>query len=136
MQLHQLQPIHKKKSGKRVGRGGKRGTYSGRGQKGQKARAGHNIRPAIRDFIKQIPKLEGPRFNAPEKYVAIINLKDISKKYKEGETVSSATLIEKQLVRRIKGKVPEVKILGMGELKFKVKFENVKMSKSVEKKMK
>jgi len=36
MQLHQLKPNHKKKSRKRVGRGGKKGTYSGKGMKGQK----------------------------------------------------------------------------------------------------
>ena len=36
MQLHQLKPIHKNRKSKRVGRGGKRGTYSSRGMKGQK----------------------------------------------------------------------------------------------------
>jgi len=59
MQLHQIQPIHKLKKKKRVGRGGKRGTYCGRGIKGQKARAGAKIRPEIRDLIKRIPKLKG-----------------------------------------------------------------------------
>ncbi len=57
MQLHQLQPSHKNRSKKRIGRGGKRGTYSGRGMKGQKARAGRKIRPAIRDLIQSLPKL-------------------------------------------------------------------------------
>lgn len=42
MQLHELKPKHKAKKKKRVGRGGKRGTFSGRGVKGQKARAGRN----------------------------------------------------------------------------------------------
>jgi len=59
MQLHQVQPIHKNKSKKRVGRGGKRGTYSGRGMKGQKSRAGRKIRPAVRDLIQRTPKLRG-----------------------------------------------------------------------------
>lgn len=59
MQLHQLQPLYKLKDKKRIGRGGKRGTYSGRGQKGQKARAGHKIRPALRDLIQRLPKLRG-----------------------------------------------------------------------------
>jgi large subunit ribosomal protein L15 len=61
MQLHQLQPITKKKAEKRVGRGGKRGTYSGRGLKGQKARAGRKIRPAIRDYIQKLPKIKGAK---------------------------------------------------------------------------
>ncbi len=59
MQLHTLQPIYKLKAKKRVGRGGSRGTYSGRGQKGQKARSGHKIRPAERDLIQRLPKLRG-----------------------------------------------------------------------------
>lgn len=59
MQLHTLKPLHSGRSKKRIGRGGKRGTYSGRGQKGQKSRAGRKIRPAMRDLIQRIPKLRG-----------------------------------------------------------------------------
>ncbi|HOK35099.1 MAG TPA: hypothetical protein PLL80_00755 [Candidatus Pacearchaeota archaeon] len=59
MQLHQIQPTHKPKDKKRIGRGGKRGTYSGKGIKGQTSRAGAKIRPEIRDFIKKIPKKRG-----------------------------------------------------------------------------
>lgn len=49
----------KTKPKKRVGRGGKRGSFSGRGIKGQKARSGHRIRPAERDLIQRLPKLRG-----------------------------------------------------------------------------
>lgn len=42
-----------------VGRGGKRGKTSGKGTKGQNARAGRKKRPEIRDFIKRFPKLRG-----------------------------------------------------------------------------
>lgn len=59
MQLHELQPKTKNKKKKRIGRGGKRGTYCGRGLKGQKSRAGRRIRPAVRDVILRIPKLRG-----------------------------------------------------------------------------
>lgn len=59
MQLHELQSLHPNKKEKRVGRGGKRGTYSGRGVKGQSSRAGHRIRPAERDLIQRMPKLRG-----------------------------------------------------------------------------
>jgi len=62
MQLHQIQPITKRRIKRRVGRGGKRGTYSGRGGKGQTARAGAKVRPEIRDLIKKIPKIRGYRF--------------------------------------------------------------------------
>lgn len=43
MQIHQLNPKQKKKNKKRIGRGGKRGTYCGRGVKGQKSRAGRKL---------------------------------------------------------------------------------------------
>ncbi|MEK9186632.1 MAG: uL15 family ribosomal protein, partial [Patescibacteria group bacterium] len=59
MQLHQLKPRHRQYPKTRVGRGGKRGTTSGRGQKGQKSRSGHRIRPAERDYIQRLPKLRG-----------------------------------------------------------------------------
>jgi len=59
MQLHQLKPKNKSKKVKRIGRGGKRGTYSGKGIKGQRCRAGAKIRPEIRDMIKKIPKKRG-----------------------------------------------------------------------------
>ncbi len=59
MQLHELKPNHPRTAEKRVGRGGKRGTFSGKGTKGQHARAGHKIRPAERDFIQRLPKMRG-----------------------------------------------------------------------------
>jgi len=59
MQIQELKPNCKNKKKKRIGRGGKRGTYCGRGLKGQKSRAGRRIRPAVRDFILRTPKLRG-----------------------------------------------------------------------------
>ena len=59
MQFHNLKSKTKRKSKRQVGRGGKRGKTSGRGTKGQNARAGHKKRPELRDFIKRIPKLRG-----------------------------------------------------------------------------
>ncbi|MBU2101416.1 hypothetical protein KKH05_01725 [Patescibacteria group bacterium] len=61
MNLHDISPINKNKKKKRIGRGGKRGTFSGRGIKGQKSRAGRKIRPASRDLIQQLPKLRGSK---------------------------------------------------------------------------
>jgi len=136
MQLHQVKPIHSSKRKKRVGRGGKRGTYSGRGIKGQRARAGHKIRPEIRDFIKKIPKKRGYRFKSFRPKPEIVNLRDLEKYFQEGEVVSPQTLLEKGLIGRIKGRVPEVKILGSGELKKKLIIENCQMSKSVKKVLK
>ncbi len=130
MQLHQLKPKYKLKSKKRIGRGGKRGTYSGRGIKGQKARAGAKIRPELRDFIKKIPKKRGYRFKAKPK-PQIVNLKNLEKHYKEGETVSPETLLKKGLIAKVKGRIPKVKILGQGKLNKKLEIKNCKMSKKV-----
>lgn len=133
MQLHELKPTHKIKKKKRVGRGGKRGTYSGRGIKGQKARAGAKIRPALRDFIKKIPKKRGYRFEGRKKEKPqIINLKDLEKYFKEGEVVNPEALLKKGLVSKIKGgKMPIVKILGQGTVTKRLKIENCLVSKSV-----
>jgi len=131
MQLYQLKPIHKAKNKKRVGRGGKRGTYSGKGIKGQKSRAGHKIRPEIRDFIKKIPKQRGYRFKSFRTKPTIINLKDLNEKFSDGEVVSPKTLLNKELIAKVKGRMPEVKILGVGELKKKIKIEGCKISKSI-----
>ncbi|MEX2054314.1 MAG: hypothetical protein WD883_02130 [Candidatus Colwellbacteria bacterium] len=65
MQLHELQPTHKNKTKKRIGRGGKRGTFSGKGVKGQKSRAGRKLRPGTRDLMQQTPKLRGARNYGP-----------------------------------------------------------------------
>lgn len=59
MQLHNIAPRHHNTTKRRVGRGGKKGTYSGRGLKGQKSRAGNKVRPALRDFVLKVPKLRG-----------------------------------------------------------------------------
>ena len=59
MQFHSLKRKTPNKKSKAVGRGGKRGKTSGRGTKGQNARAGRKKRPELRDFIKHVPKLRG-----------------------------------------------------------------------------
>ena len=130
MQIHQLKLKHKLKKKKRVGRGGKRGTYSGKGQKGQKARAGRKMMPAIRELIKRYPKLRGYRFKIGQRNIAIKNIGDLDKSFKKDETVSPEALIEKKLIRRIKGKTPRVKILGKGELTKPLIVQNCQVSKA------
>ena len=95
MQIHNLQRIHKNKKDRIVGRGGKHAKTSGRGGKGQTARAGNKRRPELRDIIKKLPKNRGYRFKSVKKAVILKKEKLISK----GETYS---LIRKRL--GIKGK--------------------------------
>jgi len=131
MQLHELQPLHKGRKPRRIGRGGKRGTYSGRGIKGLGARAGGKFRPPERELLKKIPKLRGYRFKSFQRKPSIVNLGRIDGYFKEGETVSPETLLRKGLIKKQEGKLPEVKILGKGELKKKLAFKGVHMSQGV-----
>lgn len=122
MQLNLISPDTKNKKNAAVGRGGKRGKTSGRGGKGQTARAGHHIRPEVRDLIKKLPKRRGHGKNRARTVrtnriaTSGVNLTALEAAYKAGETVSPASLLARGLVRRAKGRAPEVKILGTGQL--------------------
>lgn len=128
MQLQILKRKNSIRHHRRVGRGGKRGTYSGRGTKGQHARAGAKFRPQERDILKRIPKLRGYKFKSFQVRPAIVNFGDIDKKFKEGDVVSPESLHKAGLIRKIEGRIPLVKILGHGELKKKIEFRGVTFS--------
>ena len=98
MQIHELKPKHKNKDKKRIGRGGKKGTYSGKGNKGQKSRAGRKMVPIIRELIKKYPKLRGYRAFRMEKDFAVVNLDILEKNSKDGETINPENLIKKGIV--------------------------------------
>jgi large subunit ribosomal protein L15 len=135
MQLHEIRPIHKKKKRKRVGRGGKRGTYSGRGMKGQRSRAGRRLKPAIRSLIKRYPKLRGYRFNPVGLKPAVINIGVLEKKFKSDDVINPETLLKHGLIRKIKGKAPAVKILAEGKLTKKLIIEGCTLSKTAKSKI-
>ncbi len=139
MQLHQLKPKNRNKKTKRVGRGGKRGTFSGRGSKGQKSRAGARIRPGFRGgdnpVWKLFPKQRGSTRKVEIKHAkfriirtgpAVVNLDILESVFQDGDTISPKVLARKGVV----GTGKMVKILGGGELKKKFKFSGFKFSKS------
>jgi len=130
MQLHELKPKHKLKKKKRIGRGGKKGTYSGKGIKGQKSRAGRKMVPIIRELIKRYPKLRGYRRFVLEDYSVVVNIDTLEKTSKTGEIINPENLIKKKIIRIIKGKAPQVKILGRGKLSKQLIIENCKVSKT------
>jgi large subunit ribosomal protein L15 len=130
MQLHELKPKHKLKGKKRVGRGGKKGTYSGKGNKGQSSRAGRKMVPIIRELIKRYPKLRGYKSFVLEDYSVAVNIDTLEKVSKDGEVINPDNLIKKGIIRMMKGKAPEVKILGRGKLSKKLIIENCKVSKT------
>ena len=71
MQIHNLKRNHKNKKDRIVGRGGKHAKTSGRGGKGQTARAGNKRRPELRDIIKKLPKNRGYRFKSRKKLLIL-----------------------------------------------------------------
>ncbi len=120
MQLHNLARKNPNTPRPLVGRGGKRGKTSGRGTKGQKARAGNKKRPELRDFIKRIPKLRGEGKSGGNRSFAPIavpvGLSALEKAFKAGDRIEPATLVAKGLVEKIDGNYPRVKILANGEV--------------------
>jgi large subunit ribosomal protein L15 len=135
MQLHQLKATKNQKTKKRVGRGGKRGTFSGRGVKGQKARAGRKLRPEWRDTLKRIPKRRGYKFKSGKTKPAILNLANLEGIFKDGELVTPEILVQKHLVVKSKGRVPQIKILGDGEIKIKLDFKQLNFSQNAREKI-
>jgi len=122
MKLHSL-PSLKGKGFQRIGRGGKRGTTSGRGQKGQKSRSGHRIRPAERDLILKLPKMRGFRNKPKKDKVIVFNLDVLAEKlktYAGKETLVVTTELLKTVGLLGKNFRGEVKILGNGEISFPI----------------
>lgn len=122
MQLHTLKPKHDTKAKRpRVGRGGKRGTSSGKGTKGQKSRSGHRIRPAMREYIQRLPKLRGYNNKADVNDSALITLSMIEK---IGGTVNAEAVVKAGYAR--KGQA--IKVLANGEIKKAVTVEGINVS--------
>jgi large subunit ribosomal protein L15 len=115
MQLNTLTRKNANKKARRVGRGGGRGKTSGRGTKGQKARAGHRIMPAIREQLKKLPKRRGRGINALnsiQEKPSVVNVSVLEKFFSAGDTINPTVLMERGAVRNSGA----VKILGDGEL--------------------
>ncbi len=112
MQIHNLKRDHKNKRDRLVGRGGKHAKTSGRGGKGQTARAGNKRRPELRDIIKKLPKHRGYQFQSFQVKPIGVSLDLLTKAYPKGGAVSPATLLEAKVIKKKKGWLPEVKILN------------------------
>jgi len=134
MQLHQLKPIHKPKKKKRLGQGDR---FAGRGSgtRGQKARAGRKLKPLIRVLIKRYPKLSGYKFKPVSEKPVVINIETLNKKFKAGDKINPSVLLERKIISKIKGRIPEVKILGKGEIKKRLIIEGCQVSKKAREKI-
>lgn len=133
MQIHQLK-IKSIKKKRRVGRGGKKGTYSGRGMKGQKSRSGASVNPIFEGgrstLIEHLPKMRGFKSHRPKNQT--VDLAQLEKHFADGGKVSPQSLLQKKLIDKIK--VP-VKILGDGKLEKKLTIEKCLVSKSAKEKI-
>jgi large subunit ribosomal protein L15 len=133
MQIHQLKVKSQKKK-RRVGRGGKKGTYSGRGMKGQKSRSGSSINPIFEGgrstLIEHLPKMRGFKSHRPKNQV--VDLDQLEKHFADGDIVNPQSLLAKKIIDKIK--VP-VKILGDGQIEKKVTVEKCLVSKSAKEKI-
>ena len=135
MQLNQLKRKNPNKTSIRIGRGGKRGKTSGRGHKGQNARAGTSKRPEMRELIKRLPKKRGYNFNSFQIRPALVNLASLEKAFANGEDVNPKILVEKTLVKKKENKIPPVKILGNGDITKKINLSGCSISKSAKAKI-
>ncbi len=137
MQTHQIIRENANDKQRQVGRGGKRGKTSGRGGKGQTARAGNKRRPAMRDVIKKLPKLRGRGMNMNkafrEKPVAV-NLAELNM-FEDGTVVTPTSLVAAGIINMKNGRIPKVKIMAAGTLDKKLSFESVEFSATAKAKL-
>jgi large subunit ribosomal protein L15 len=129
LNLNELKPAQPRKDRKRVGRGVGSGTgkYAGRGNKGQKSRAGsHKMRAGFEGgqmpIYMRIGKLRGATSKdampiGPFRTQTVpVNLRDLDR-FDAGDVVTPEALVEKRLIKNTK---IDVKLLGSGEISKKL----------------
>ena len=121
MKMHELAPaIGSTKEAKRIGRGhgSGNGKTAGKGHKGQKARAGHGMRPGFEGgqmpLQRRVPK-RGFNNIFAEEWIAI-NVAALEV-FEDGAVVDAAALCNKGIIK--KADLP-VKVLGNGKLSKKL----------------
>jgi large subunit ribosomal protein L15 len=130
LNLSKLSPAQKRRARKRVGRGmgSGKGRYSGRGIKGQKARAGsHKMRAGFEGgqmpIYMRLGKQRGPYSKdamplGPHRtYTVPVNLAVLELKFEDGDEVTLEALVEKGVIKNTR---TDVKVLGQGDLKKKL----------------
>lgn len=135
MQTHEIKRKNPNKTKKRIGRGGKRGDYSGRGNKGQGQHASSAPRPELRDIIKKIPKKRGYRFSSIKADFYVANVGSLDSVFKNNEKVTPKTLVSKGVIDVKKGENPKIKILGSGTITKKLKVSGCSFSKTAKEKI-
>lgn len=129
---------------KRKGRGygSGQGGSCGFGMRGQKARSGSGTRPGFEggqtSLYRRLPKMRGIAGGMPAGLADfnVLNLYDVQEKFSEGEEVSLETLKQKRIFN-LSGREARLplKILGTGDLPFKLTFKAQSFSSSAKAKI-
>jgi large subunit ribosomal protein L15 len=128
--------VHTARPRKRLGRGigSGQGKTAGRGHKGQGSRNGVSFSPIFQGgtmpLVRRIPK-RGFN-NRWAKSVVVVNVGELNEAFKAGDEVTPDALATANLVR---GRYDELKVLGDGELKKKLKVSAHKFSKTATEKI-
>lgn len=114
--LHHLTSIPgARRRRRRVGRGNaSRGTYSGRGAKGQRSRTGGRrglIRRSMKSLLERVPKQRG--FSSRHAKYAVVNLADLERTFSANAEVTPQALERHRLIATTHD---GVKVLGGGSL--------------------
>lgn len=122
MQIHSL-TLPKRKSKKRIGRGGRRGTTSGRGTKGQGAHNKHKsplFEGGRSTLLDRMKKVKG--FKSPKAKPMTLTLSFLDRHFEDGETVSCETILGKKLFspKHLRG---GIKVVATGTLGKKLSFD-------------
>lgn len=138
MRLHDVNTgITKNRKRKRIGRGtgSGHGKTSTRGHKGHKSRSGYSRKPSFQGgampLFRRVPKRGFNNSFAPD--VKVLNVEDLEVFCEDGSEVSPDSL---RAAGTLKGVFDELKILGNGDLKKKLKVTAHRFSKSAEEKIK
>ncbi len=125
-----------KKARKRVGRGNGsgHGTYSGRGCKGQKSRAGYKMRPGFEGgqlpLIKRLPRKRGFTNIFRTEY-STVNVGQLGT-FDAGSEVTPETLVAARMVKSLRN---PIKILADGDIKHPITVKANKFSASAKAKI-
>ncbi|MBR3593216.1 MAG: 50S ribosomal protein L15 [Clostridia bacterium] len=136
MKLHELHPaLGSVKEAKRIGRGhgSGNGKTAGKGHKGQKARAGHGMRPGFEGgqmpLQRRVPKRGFNNIFAEE--YAIINVAALEV-FDDGAVVDVKALADKGIIKDVD---KAVKVLGNGKLTKKLTIKEVSFSETAKQKI-
>jgi large subunit ribosomal protein L15 len=117
---------------KRLGRGNGsgNGTTAGKGTKGQNARSGGGVRPGFEGGQMPLYRRVARRGFSNHRFkrdFVTVSLQSINDRYKSGQKVNLETLREHRLIGK---RDSLVKVLADGEIKKKLTFEGVAVSRS------